>query len=147
MFSCVIFVGLSRIEGYHNIGDPKSNNCQIISIKPSSIPYNVKPLGTRTSTVAIGRVALHLTEFWSKDVIAWFAAIEAQFETQKIISACSHYNYVVTSHNQRTCFIVSDIIFGSEDEQIYDNFKKNLIECNSLTEEPSAEASISQPDW
>ena len=50
-------------------------------------------------------------------------------------SACSHYNYIVTSHNQGTCSIVWDIILGSEEEQIYGNFKIIPIECNSLTEE------------
>lgn len=86
-------------------------------------------------TISIGNVGLRLTEFWTKDATAWFATVEAQFQTRKITGSRSRYHHVVASLNQETCSIIRDILVGDEAEQTYENLKATLIERTSLSEE------------
>ena len=85
--------------------------------------------------VSIGNVGLRLTEFWTKDATAWFATVEAQFQTRKITSSRTRYHHVVASLNQETCSIIRDILVGDEAEQTYENLKATLIKRTSLSEE------------
>lgn len=86
-------------------------------------------------TAIISNVGLRLTEFWTKDATAWFATVEAQFQTRKITSSRSRYHHVVASLNQETCSIIRDILVGDEAEQTYENLKATLIERTALSEE------------
>lgn len=86
-------------------------------------------------TTSISNVGLRLTEFWTKDATAWFATVEAQFQTRKITASRSRYHHVVASLNQETCSIIRDILVGDERNQTYENLKATLIECTSLSEE------------
>ncbi len=87
------------------------------------------------STASISNVGLRLTEFWTKDATAWFATVEAQFQTRKITASRSRYHHVVASLNQETCSIIRDILVGDEANQTYENLKATLIERTSLSEE------------
>ena len=84
---------------------------------------------------SVCNVGLRLAEFWTKDAAAWFATVEAQFQTRKITSSRARYNHVVASLNQETCSIIRDILIGDEANQTYENLKATLIKRTSLSEE------------
>lgn len=80
-------------------------------------------LPSTTATQAI----LRIPPFWTHDPTLWFAHVEAQFYTQRILSDVTKFNHVVAALTHEVMAEVRDLIIAPPGSISYDYFKSELI--------------------
>ncbi|XP_037505922.1 uncharacterized protein LOC119382291 [Rhipicephalus sanguineus] len=76
---------------------------------------------------AVSAVALKLPCFWPADPVLWFAQVEAQFTTRRIVSQETKFHLVIAALTRTEAAEVRDIILAPPTEQLYDALKRELI--------------------
>lgn len=87
--------------------------------------------------------ALRLPGFWASNPNAWFIRIEAQFNTRKIRSDDTKYEYLLSALPEDVIVTVMDHIAEPPDQNKYNSLKEILIKRNSESEERRLEQVLS----
>lgn len=78
---------------------------------------------------------LELPPFWSKQVLLWFAAIEAQFQLRRVTSDVTKYQAVVARLDQETLIVVEHVILNPPETDKYPTIKEVLVNHYSISQE------------
>uniref|UniRef100_A0A1X7U9Y7 DUF7041 domain-containing protein n=1 Tax=Amphimedon queenslandica TaxID=400682 RepID=A0A1X7U9Y7_AMPQE len=76
---------------------------------------------------ALASIFLKLLPYWPSDPLIWFAQVEAQFQTCKITSEKTRYDYVVASSSPEVAVEERDLVLKAPDSDQYDKLKEALI--------------------
>lgn len=72
---------------------------------------------------------IHLPEFWSKEPIAWFHRIEAQFQSSNVHVSRAKFNYALAKLPSDSITTIVDLLnqITEQDEQPYERLKERLL--------------------
>lgn len=82
---------------------------------------------TAPTVTEIAAVALKLPPFWSADPQVWFAQVESQFVTRKIINQDTKFHNIVASLPPEVAVDIRDLIIQKPVHNAYDELKDKLI--------------------
>lgn len=93
----------------------------------------------------ISSAILKLPPFWSNRPDLWFLRIETQFRMRGITSSQTKYDYVVSSLESDAMEIIADVLLNPpQDENLYGNLKRHLIDRCRDTEEKRLDELLSR---
>ena len=95
-------------------------------------------------TANLAAVSVKLPQFWPDRARYWFAIAEANFETSRITSKKTKFNYVVMQLDQKTASRLMDVIENPGEEDPYKALKDRLLESFELTDRERASRIL---DW
>ncbi|XP_037529488.1 uncharacterized protein LOC119406826 [Rhipicephalus sanguineus] len=95
---------------------------------------------------AVSAVALKLPCFWPADPALWFAQVEAQFTTRRIVSQETKFHHVIAALTPTEAAEVRDIILAPPTEQPYDALKRELIRRTTLSEQKRLQQLLTAQD-
>lgn len=89
---------------------------------------------------------LRLPKFWSSDPQVWFAQVESQFITSKVISQAQKFHHVVAALPPETAMEIRDIILDPPAISPYDVLKAELVKRTSESEQRRLQQLISSEE-
>ena len=99
---------------------------------------------TQERTANLATVSVKLPPFWPDRARFWFALAEANFETSRITSKKTMFNYVVMQLDQKTASRLMDVIENPGEEDPYKALKDRLLGSVELTDRERASKIL---DW
>ena len=94
----------------------------------------------------VTKVQVKVPPFWTEQPEIWFAQIEAQFSNAIIKTDLAKFNTVVASIESNVLSQVRDAILTPPECQKYENLKKKIIECYSVSQQKKMNKLLSDLD-
>ncbi|XP_011404497.1 PREDICTED: uncharacterized protein LOC105313066, partial [Amphimedon queenslandica] len=93
-------------------------------------------MATSPSLDTLASISLDLPPYWPADPYIWFVQVKVQFQTRKITSQKTRYDYIIASLSPEVAMEVCDLVLKTLDLDQYNHLKKALIEWTAALEQP-----------
>ena len=87
-----------------------------------------------TGQPQLAAISVKLPPFWPSDPQLWFAHVQAQFSTRKIMNQRTMFHYVIASLALEFAAEIRDLILTPPAETPYDILKETLIKRTAASD-------------
>ena len=116
------------------IGDPDASTMSSENNEAPAQPLEQPPPASNAHMLTT-TVQLKLPPYWPSDPQLWFAQVEAQFNTRRITSQATRFDYVIASLAPEVAHEVRDLLLKPPTAHQYDTLKDALIQRTTLSEQ------------
>jgi hypothetical protein len=94
----------------------------------------------------LAAVSVKLPSFWPTDPEVWFAQVEAQFTTKRIMAQKTKFDYIISSLSPEFAVEVRDLLLKPPNENLYHILDTELIKRTAASEQRKLQQLISSEE-